>query len=392
MSVFSHSRIESYETCPKKYEFAYLIKPPKGPDGIEAFMGSRAHDALEWLYGEVKVCRVPDEEALVERFRAVWDSEWKDDVRIARAGRTANDYRAIGEKALRDYYRRYHPFDQAVTVGLELRVTLPLDDEHEIVGFIDRLDRVSDGVWEIHDYKTSAALMTQDKADANRQLALYELAIRRMYADVREVTLVWHYLALDCEVRSTRTPEQLADLRAQVLESVKHIETQRSFVARTSNLCDWCEYRTLCPAWKHLYETEALPDGSRVEEPGVALVDEYLRVSDEMAALKVRLDELKDAIAARATSDGVDRLFGTRGSLKVFRYASVGLPDAKDPRRAELEAELREMGLWERFSALASYPLSRAIGDGELARDELERLEPYITRSEGVKLYPARNR
>src|SRR5450830_1812819 len=99
MSVFSHSRIESYETCPKKYEFSYLIKPPKGPDGIEAFMGSRVHDALEWLYGEVKACRAPDEEDLVERFRQVWDTEWEDDIRIVRPDRTADDYRAIGEKA-----------------------------------------------------------------------------------------------------------------------------------------------------------------------------------------------------------------------------------------------------------------------------------------------------
>jgi putative RecB family exonuclease len=392
MSIFSHSRIETYETCPKKYEFTYLIKAPKGPDGIEAFMGSRAHDALEWLYGEVKVCRVPDEEALVERFRVVWDAEWKDDVRIIRADRTADDYRAIGEKALRDYYRRYHPFDQAVTVGLELRVALPLDEDHQIVGYVDRLDRVSDGVWEIHDYKTAAQLMTQDKADANRQLALYELAIRQMYADVREVTLVWHYLALDCEVRSSRTPEQLADLRAQVLESVKHIEAQGSFVARTSNLCDWCEYRPLCPAWRHLYEVETLPEGERAGESGAVLVDEYLRVCDELSGLKSRQEELRDAIASRAAADGVDRLFGTDGSLKVFRYPSVGLPDAKDPRRAELEAELREMGLWDRFTMLASYPLSHAIGDGLLDPAELERLEAFVTRSEGVKLYPSRNR
>jgi hypothetical protein len=111
-----------------------------------------------------------------------------------------------------------------------------------------------------------------------------------------------------------------------------------------------------------------------------------------MAALKARQDELKDAIATRAAADGVDRLFGTGGSLKVFRYTSIGLPDAKDPRRSELEAELREMGLWERFAVLASYPLSRAIGDGALAPGELERLEPFVTRCEGVKLYPARNR
>ncbi len=392
MSVFSHSRIEAYETCPKKYEFAYLIKPPKGPDGIEAFMGSRVHDALEWLYGEVKACRLPDEEDAVGRFREAWDAEWQDDVRIVRSGRTADDYVAIGEKAVRAYYRRYHPFDQAITVGLESRVRMSLDEGHEITGFIDRLDKVSDGVWEIHDYKTAAKLPTQADADANRQLALYELAIREMYAEVREVTLVWHYVACDCEVRSTRTPEQLADLRSQVLASIEHIESQRTFPARASSLCDWCEYRPLCPAWKHQYELEALPAGERAVEPAAVLVDEYLRVSDEIAALKARQDELKDAIAGRAAVDGAERLFGTGGSLKVYRYVSATLPDAKDPQRAELEDELRAMGLWERFSQLGTFALSRAIGDGELSAAELERLGPFISRCDGVKLYPRRDR
>ncbi len=392
MSVFSHSRIETYETCPKKYEFCYVIKAPRGPDGIEAFMGSRVHDALEWLYGEVKMCRLPDEEDVAERFRSAWDAEWKDDVRIVRVGRSAEDYLAVGEKAVRAYYRRYHPFDQATTVGLELRVRLALDDDHEIAGFVDRLDKVADGVWEIHDYKTSASLPTQAEADASRQLALYELAIRQMYPEVREVSLVWHYVVHDCEVRSSRTPQQLADLRAQVLEGVEHIEAQRSFPTKTSSLCDWCEYRPICPAWRHLFETEALPEDARAGEPGVVLVDEYLRVSDEMAALKTRQDELKEVIASRATADGVDRLFGTDGSIKIFRYVSAGLPDPKDPARAELESELRAMGLWDRFTQLSTFSLSRALSDGLLDAADVERLEPFITRCEGVKLYPRRSR
>lgn len=390
MSVFSHSRIDCFETCPKKYEFNYIMKVPRGPAGIEAFMGSRVHDALEWLYGEVRSCRLPDEGELVARYASAWDAEWSDVVRIVRAERTAEDYRAVGEKALRLYHRRYHPFDEGVTVGLELKVTLALDDGHEILGYVDRVDKVGDGAWEIHDYKTSASLMTQDKADADRQLALYELALRTMYPDVRQVTLVWHYLAFDQEVRSIRSPEQLADLRAQVLESVRHIEAQGAFPTKVSRLCDWCDHRALCPAWKHLYETAELDAPERAGESGVVLVDEYLRVSDEIAALKVRQDELKDKIAARADEDGADRLFGTDGSIKLFRYTSVCLPDAKDPRRAELEVELRAMGLWERFSQLAQYPLSRALGDGSLAPDELGRLEPYVSRSAAVKLYPGR--
>ena len=390
MSTFSHSRIDTFETCPKKYEYCYLLKVPRGPSGIEAFMGSRVHEALEWLYTEVRACRLPDEEDVVARYRAVWDAEWDEAVQVTRKERTVEDYRAIGEKALRDYYRRYRPFDQGVTVGLEARISLKLDEDHEVVGFIDRLVKVSDGEWEIHDYKPGASLLTQQKADADRQLALYDLAVREMYPDARNVTLVWHYLAFDHEVRSSRTPEQLADLRAQLLESIRDIEAQSAYPATTSRLCDWCDYKRICPAWRHLYETESLPEAERAAEDGVALVDEYVEVSSELADLKVRQEELRDAIAVLAEKDGLERLFGTDASIKVYRFPCVTLPDAKDPSRAALDAEIRSLGLWERFSALSAYQLSRAIQDGLLTDEQMAGLEPYLTRSTGVRLYPGK--
>jgi putative RecB family exonuclease len=204
------------------------------------------------------------------------------------------------------------------------------------------------------------------------------------------VTLVWHYLAFDTEVRSRRTPEQLEALRTHVLERVRHIEAQSAFPTRTSNLCDWCEYKRICPAWGHLYPTEVRTEDEQPLEDGAVLVDEYLRVSDDMAVLKARQDELKELISTRAARDGVERLVGSGGSIKVFRYPSVSLPDAKDPRRPALEAEVRELGLWDAFSSLSSYQLSRALQDGAVPPEGAARLEPYIVRSEGVKLYPSR--
>jgi hypothetical protein len=229
--------------------------------------------------------------------------------------------------------------------------------------------------------------MTQQKADSDRQLALYELAVREMYPDAERVELVWHYLAFDQEVRSVRTPEQRERLRTEVLESVRHIEAQSAFPARTSSLCDWCDFQAICPAWRHKFETAALPEPERAVEAGATLVDEYLRVADEVSRLKARQESLRDAIAARAAEEGLDRLFGTAGSVKVYRFPCINLPDAKDPRRAELEAVLREAGLLERYSSLSSYQLSRAVQDGSVEPGVVERLEPYLTRSEGVKLY-----
>ena len=388
VTTFSHSRIEAFETCPKKYEFAYLLKAPKAPAGIEAFLGNRVHEALEWLYGEVRSCRVPDAEELVARYEQLWAGEWADDMRITREGRTADDYRAMGERALRAYHLRYAPFDQDTTVGLEARVRLSLDEDHDIVGYVDRIARVADGVWEIHDYKTGASPATQDKADADRQLALYEMALREMYPDARAVTLVWHYVATDLEVRSTRTPEQLAELKERVLGKIREIEAQSSFPARTSALCDWCDYKALCPAWKHPFQTSAMPETERALEDGVVLVDQYLQVSQELSALKARQDDLRDRIAARATADGLDRIFGSSGSIKVYRYPSISCPDSKDPRREAFETEVRALGLWDQLSSLSGYQLSRAVQAGTVDPEQIGRLEPYLSRGEGIKLYP----
>jgi hypothetical protein len=198
---------------------------------------------------------------------------------------------------------------------------------------------------------------------------------------------VWNYLATDLEVRSSRTPEQLDELRSRVLAKVREIEAQSSFPAKTSALCDWCDYKPLCPAWKHLFETSALPEAERVLEDGVALVDEYLKVSEELSELKARQDVLKDRIAARAAADGLDRIFGTGGSVKVYRYPSISCPDSKDPRREAFETEVRALGLWDQFSSLSGYQLSKAVQAGSVSPEQIERLEPFLSRGEGVKLY-----
>lgn len=390
MSVFSHSRIDTFETCPKKYEFSYLLKLPRGPEGIEAFMGSRVHDALEWLYGQVRACRVPAEDAVVGAYREAWESGLTPDVTVVRPDRTVGDYFAIGEKALREYYRRYHPFDQGVTVGLEQRIMLKLDDDHEVTGFIDRLVKVSDGVWEIHDYKTSASLLTQEKADADRQLALYELGVREMFPDAEKVVLVWHYLVFDHEVRSCRTPEQLADLRDQVLAQITFIEAQREFPTKVSKLCDWCDHKRVCPAWKHLFGTGEPSDSGREQVSGVQLVDDYVSITAEIAALKARQDEVREAIVAVAAAEGLDRVFGTDCAVKVYRYRQACVPDAKDPRRAEFEALVRELGLWDRFSSLSGYSVSKAWESAELPPEAVERLADYVTITDGVKLYTSK--
>ena len=46
---------------------------------------------------------------------------------------------------------------------------------------------------------------------------------------------------------STRTPEQLEDLRHETLALVTRIGEEKTFAPRAGPLCRWCEYSERCP-------------------------------------------------------------------------------------------------------------------------------------------------
>jgi hypothetical protein len=231
--------------------------------------------------------------------------------------------------------------------------------------------------------------MTQEKAEADRQLALYDLAVRRAYPDASEVTLVWHYLAHDHEVRSCRSEAQLVDLRAQVLDEVRHIEAQATFPTKPSKLCDWCDYRPACPAWSDLYRAEE-PHLEGHEPDSAQLVDDYANCSEQIAEARSRLAGLREAIIVRAADEGVERLFGTGRVAAVHHAASVALPSPGDPAREELEQALSGLGLSRRYLQLATNALAHDLTAGLVSPEAAARLGPFTTPSESVKVTVSR--
>ena len=255
MPTYSHSRLSTFEACPRKYWFSYIEKPDiERVETVEAFLGSRVHDALEQLYKHLQSDQLMSLEELLEAYEAVWKRQWSDEVRIVRNNSTADDYLEDGRELLRKYYARYQPFDQDRTLCLEGKINMDLlgDGRYRLQGYIDRLSRRQDGVYEIHDYKTSRHVPTQEQADADRQLALYQIGVEAMWDDVDEIELVWHYVRFGKELRSRRTPEQLDRLKAETAGLIDEIESRQTqaadFLPNPSRLCDWCEYRAVCPA------------------------------------------------------------------------------------------------------------------------------------------------
>ena len=367
MPTYSHSQLSTYENCPYQYKLHYIDKIEAETEGIEAFMGSRVHDALEKLYRDHKLTKSNTLDDVVRYYHEVWEKNWNGMILITRQGYDADDYRRLGEKCLSDYYRRYSPFDQGRTLGLEEFINFRLDEERDyrIRGYIDRLVLVDDSVLEIHDYKTSSRLPTQEDVDTDRQLSFYQMGVEGRWKDIREIRLIWHYLAFDAEIRSLRTPEQLREIRQQTLDLIQRIETDTELLPKEGPLCAWCDYQALCPKRKHRVALESLPPNEYLNEEGVALVNRYVELREKKRVLGEEIDaelsKIEEALYVYAKRERVEAIFGGDHVARIHRELKERYPLKGDPRRRTVDDLIKRAGKWMEVSDLNPWMLARVL-------------------------------
>ena len=263
MTTYSYSRLNTFDSCPRKYHYQYVakIKLEERFKSIEAFLGSRVHESLERLYRDRLNGKNLTKAESVSCFQEAWQKQFHDNIVIVKQEYTADDYQRVGVQCLEGFYDRHAPFDQSKTLDLEKRVFIDLhgDGRYKLQGYIDRLSQLRDGTFEIHDYKTSGSLPSQAEMDGDKQLALYQLGISDLWDDVVEVDLVWHYLRFDKEIRSRRSKDELEALKQDTVTRINAIESrgekEPNFDTNVTSLCNWCEYQSICPARRHRIQT-----------------------------------------------------------------------------------------------------------------------------------------
>lgn len=298
MPIYSHSQLSVYEECPLKYKLCYRDKIKRDVEGVEGFLGTMVHETLKKYYDDLRFTKQNSLSDLLACYDKLWQENWHDSIIITRQELTQEHYRALGEKLIGNYYKRYAPFDSDITIGTEMSLNFSLDDENKyrMTGYIDRLSRTADGIHVIHDYKTSAYLPGQQDADNDRQLGLYQIGIQKKWPDIKNIKLVWHYLAFDTELVSYRTPEAISKLVQNTRSLIDEIDSTEEFLPRESGLCEWCEYPDLCPRRRHFYKVEALPVNEYLSEPGVVLVNKYAELRDKAAEIELEMVKVKEAL------------------------------------------------------------------------------------------------
>lgn len=122
------------------------------------------------------------------------------------------------------------------------------------VGYLDRVDRASDGSTVICDYKTGRT-RSQAEVDADRQLTAYAYATSRgALCDPASGVplppasgLSLYFTDDGSEVTTTRTSGQLARFEDELTAMATRVRDRRFEPRPEVWRCHWCEYRDTCP-------------------------------------------------------------------------------------------------------------------------------------------------
>jgi len=378
-----------YEQCPLKYKLRYRDGLKRDVEGVEGFLGSRVHETLKKCYDDLRLTKANSLSDLLAYYNRIWQENWHDSIIITRNDLTQEHYRALGERLVETYYKRYAPFDLDMTIGTEMGLNFSLDDENKyrMTGYIDRLSRTQDDIYEIHDYKTSAYLPSQEAADSDRQLGLYHIGVQKRWPDITNIRLVWHYLAFDTELVSYRSREAVSKLMTDTVARIDEMESAEDFLPRESPLCDWCEYPDLCPRRKHFFKVEALPVNEYLSEPGVVLVNRYVSLKNEEARMRDEVEKVREAILDYARREEVEVIRGSDCKARIKFDEKLKFPRKSDAERRELDGMIKEAGKWGEVSELDTTLLARVVENGLWSRDLIDKVMEHGRIEESSFIY-----
>ncbi len=271
-AALSPSRAADFKQCPLLYRFRVVDRIPAPPSAAAA-RGTLVHSVLERIFD------LPARERTPAAAVALLPGAWSDLVEREPALATmiedddTLDLATWFEQAAGLVHRwftledptRLEPADRELYVetdvgGLVLR------------GYVDRLDVAPGGEMRVVDYKTGRSPSERFEAKALFQMKFYALVLWRLRGEVpRLLQLV--YLGDGEVVRYVPEERELLALEANVRAvwaAIDRAATSGDWRPRPSRLCDWCDFRDLCPAWGGT--PPPLPDDAaqRAVDPAVA--------------------------------------------------------------------------------------------------------------------------
>jgi ATP-dependent exoDNAse (exonuclease V) beta subunit len=255
----SASKIQTYKGCPQKYLFGVVWGIPGGPAAATTF-GNVMHTTIKEFIGVLRKGRRPPFEEVEVIFRREWTSAWFDD-----------SYQE--ESYLRDGIEQLRAFHAACleappdVLAQERVFTLELENNVQVTGRMDQINRAGSDAVEIVDYKTGKP-KTEADARKDLQLGVYALAAREELG-LDPLRLVYYNLQTNQPVSAEREAKQLNEVRGVIQEVADNIRA-REFPPIPGFRCRTCEFRFICPAHEARLNQVIEPAADRSPAPSLS--------------------------------------------------------------------------------------------------------------------------
>ena len=243
---FSLAKLSTFRKCPKRFWYRY-VKAEKGRfKTVEAFLGEIVHMSLAWLYGTPKEASSVTKMDLVSHFLETWERKVSPDVRIIRTGDSLEHQRARGVHMLDQYFERIYLKDRRRTLEIEYKFELVLKKKYKLTGRVDRTAIDADGDIYVIDYKTSKRGAKGLDEDSDLQLDAYALWAL-LKSGVDRVFTRFELLQDATKYTLVLKRREANSVVNELVARIEEVRKETVFPARPSPLCDWCEYREICP-------------------------------------------------------------------------------------------------------------------------------------------------
>ena len=242
----SPSRANSFQDCPLQFRFASIQGLPQ-PPSFHAVKGNVVHRALELLLSLSAPERTKDAARdAMNASRAEYEPQY-DFVGLELDDLAAGEFWADCGRLVDSYFELEDP-TTLDDVELELWVEAPLGT-FNVRGYVDRLERASDGGLVITDYKTGRAPRESDVGSKMRQLEMYAYMVRALHGELpSRMRLMYLKDKVVLEQRPTESSMKFLEKRTIALfDAIERACTNGTFPTRKSGLCNFCNFKPWCP-------------------------------------------------------------------------------------------------------------------------------------------------
>ncbi len=248
--IISPSSLNQYLNCPRQFLYSTVLNIPiLDKDTASAHYGTAIHRTLHWavLYAKEND-RYPDYNLFEETFIRNLNSEKFE------SQEKRDELKERGIKSLKQYYKQMLETPYKRIFATEYSFDYVPFNNNFLKGFIDRIEKNSDGSVELYDYKTGSAKSKSQIADGKdyesylNQLRFYKFAFEQQNPDTKVTRAGLIFVEephANFYINLTDADNEI--IKGKIDYTYKNIqELNFEHPREEERKCEFCNYRHLC--------------------------------------------------------------------------------------------------------------------------------------------------